>query len=94
MKPHEIERLEIILDQEVANIHQGAHAYVFRESIDYLGRMSEAYCQIDAVFDEHPSGDLPLEQAEIAYDNFQYIAALALAQLTFLKSTHRTLGVV
>lgn len=86
--PTEIQMLKQILHDEVVAIEKAAERHVMRTQTDFIGRLCSAYSEVDAVFDEAPEGDLTAEQAKQAYEGYSDMAALALAQMTFIQMQH------
>ena len=69
-----------------------ASAYTARESTDFLGRLNDAHATIEGIFDDQPDGDISLEAAHEAFEGYEYMAALALAQMAMLRALHPTVG--
>lgn len=57
---------------------------VRRTSTDFVGRMQEAMCEFERICDEHPTGDLPADDARTAIEELQALAGLTLAQIAML----------
>ena len=88
-----VERARAALPERVTDAGALAGHYVSRESTDFLGRFDDAFGEVQNVFDDHPDGDVPLEAAHTAFEAFETIAALALAQLALLRAMHPTAGI-
>lgn len=86
--PEEIRRAKRTLHNEVVQIEAAAERHLMRTQTDFIGRLCEAYARVDAVFDEAPEGDMTPEQAKDAYEAYADMAALALAQMTFIQMQH------
>jgi hypothetical protein len=87
-----IERARAALPERVTDAGALAGHYVSRESTDFLGRLDDAFSEVQNVFDDYPDGDVPLEAAHLAFEAFETIAALALAQLALLRAMYPTVG--
>lgn len=88
-----VECAKAALPERVADAAAAAEYYLSRESTDFLGRLDDAFGEVQNVFDDHQDGDVPLEAAHIAFEAFETIAALALAQLALLRAMHPTAGI-
>ena len=93
METTEYLKTKSVLGDEVAVARPAAERLLFRSTCDYLGYLNEAHCTVDDVFDEHADGELPHDRALEAYEAFQSIAAIALAQMTLLRLRHPLLTV-
>jgi hypothetical protein len=83
---------KIALTAEVVSIHSAAERHVMRTQTDFIGRLCACYSEVDAVFDEASEGELSPEQASRAYGAYQEMAALAIAQLAFIRLQHPNVG--
>ena len=88
-----IARAMAALPERVTDAGALASHYVSRESTDFLGRLDDAFGEVQTVFDDYPDGDVPLEAVHTAFEAFEAIAAMALAQLALLRALHPTAGV-
>ncbi len=86
--PEQIRNAKRILHNEVAAIEGAAEHHLMRTQTDFIGRLCGAYAKVDAVFDEAPEGNLTPDQAREAYEGYQDMAALALAQMAFIQIQH------
>jgi hypothetical protein len=86
--PAEIHHAKRTLHNEVIQIEGAAERHLMRTQTDFIGRLCQEYSRVDAVFDEAPEGDLRPDQAQEAYGAYAEMAALALAQMTFIRLQH------
>ncbi len=59
---------------------------IARTSTDFLGRMGQALCEYQAVFDDAGLNELTPDQCQEAEDAITWLLGLALAQLAMLRS--------
>jgi hypothetical protein len=86
--PEEIRNATSILHNEAVEIEKAAERHLMRTQTDFIGRLCEAYARVDAVWaEEAPEGVLTQEQAREAYKGYSDMAALALAQMAFIRAT-------
>lgn len=76
----------------VLEIVELARRDIARTHTDFIGRMGQALCQYESIFDEHPGDVLPKDAREEAEDNIAALAGLALAQLAMLRGPNDALA--
>jgi hypothetical protein len=84
----DIREIQQALRAELAALYPFAERHIMRTQTDFIRRLCGAYSEVDGVFDEAPEGELTPEQAERAYAAYQDMAALAAAQLAFIRTQH------
>lgn len=73
------------LGDVVMEVVELARRDIAREQTDFLGRMGQALCTYEGIFDQYPDGDLPDDDREEADDQISALAGMALAQLALLR---------
>lgn len=74
------------LDAVFADVRQAAERNAFREQTDFIGRMMQAFCEVNDVCEQAgPDPRLTTDQVEQLEDGLLSVAALSLAWVARLR---------